>query len=474
MSRLPDRPLLVTLAVLGLLIAGLLLILHPPTNPYAQLLHRARMHADRSQRTAAVDLYGEAARLQPEDALPYLELAQVYLNWGRYDEALNAVSEAERRTAEAAELERLRVRIHARSAEAATKDRLSHWEAAVDHGERLLKLAPGDREARKILARAHLELRDWRAARSIYEQLLASDPTDETTRERLGALLLGDEPVAFEHLRVSGTDLSQRLLAVLEEGSAPDEPAYVHTLIGRVLVERQEWALAARQLERAVRRHPGYADAHAYLGHALDRMGYRAVARSHLLEAIRLAPASAVAHTFLGLHYDRCDSPAAARAEYETAYDLAPDNPAICVEIGQTWAAEGRYVAAEIWLRQAVSLRPSDPAMWEILARFYLEHNITSNDCAVEVTERLLQLAPQSAQAHHLRGWAAFQVGRYRTAETHLQRAIELDAALASAHYHLGLLRRAQGEAGAAERAFQRAIDLDTTQALVPLVERAR
>jgi Flp pilus assembly protein TadD len=462
------------LAALALVLVGLLVVLHASNNVYAQGLLRARTHAAKAERTAAVAVYREMARLRPKDPLPYLELARVYLAWGRCEEALDAVSEAERLGAEAAELERLRVLVHVRNAEAAVRERVSHWEAVADHGERLARLEPGDRETSRLLARAYLELREWRTARSIYEDLLASDPTDAMARERLGALLLGDDPVAFEHLHASGTDLSEQLLNVSVGGLATEGPGYGHALVGQILIEHREWALAGRQLSWAVQYHPTYADAHAYLGHALDQMGYRDEARSHLLEATALAPTSAVAHIFLGLHYDRWGDTRAARVAYETAYDLAPENPAICIEIGQTWAAEGRYVAAEIWLREAVSLRPDDPALWEVLARFYLDHNIASNDRAAEAAERVLQLAPDSAQAHELRGRAAFQTGRYGVAERHLQRAIELEDTLASAHYHLGMLRSAQGREDEAERAFRRAIDLDTTGTLLPRIERAR
>ena len=135
-----------------------------------------------------------------------------------------------------------------------------------------------------------------------------------------------------------------------EPGTAGD-PAYVSALLGRVLFEEQEWVLAVRQFERALVHNPDYPDAHAYLGYALDQVGRPGEARSHLLRAVALAPDSAVVHVFLGLHYDRLGDFSAARAAYETAYDLDPDNPATCVEIGQTWAAEGRYMAAEIWLR---------------------------------------------------------------------------------------------------------------------------
>jgi Flp pilus assembly protein TadD len=211
-----------------------------------------------------------------------------------------------------------------------------------------------------------------------------------------------------------------------------------------------------------------------YLGHALDQMGYPDAARPHLLGATGADPNSPVAHTLLGLHYDRLGDASAARAEYEAAYDLAPENPALCVEIGQTWVTEGRYVVAEIWLREAISLEPSDPGLWEILARFYLNHNMTSDDQAVRAAKKLVELAPDSATAHDLRGWAAVQVGDYGSAQEHLRRAIELDPEMASAYYHRGLLERAQGHSEKAKEAFTRAIDLDTTGRFVVLVERAR
>jgi Flp pilus assembly protein TadD len=202
-------------------------------------------------------------------------------------------------------------------------------------------------------------------------------------------------------------------------------------------------------------------------------MGYPDKARLHLLRAVELVPDSAVAHTFLGLHYDRLGNVAAARAEYEIAYDLDPENPATCVEIGHTWAAERRYVAAEIWLQEAISLQPNDPALWQTLTRFYLDHNITGEGQGVEAATELLALVPNDARAHDLRGWAALQVGSYDTARDSLLQAASLDPMLASTHYHLGLLWAAQSEYQKAQGAFIRALDLDTTGELLPFVERA-
>jgi len=463
----------VTFATLTLLAVALVLILHPADTPYLDLMRRGNEHAARAERTAAVAAYQEAARWRPGDPTPYLRMAQVYLDWGRTDEALESIADAERLGADADDLERPLVAAYTARAD---------WTAVVEHSQRWLALASASADVvdadeiaavRHALARAYVELRQWDAARAEYETLLRTDPADSLAHERLGVLLLGDDPAAIQHLLAAETGLAARLLLSLQEPGVADDPAYASALLGRALLKEQEWALAVRQFERAISRSPNYPDAHAYLGHALDQMDYLDEAWFHLSRAAALAPDSAVIHTLLGLHYDRLGDTSTARAEYESAYDLGPDNPATCVEIGQTWAAEGRYVAAEIWLREAVSLRPDDPALWEALTRFYLNHNITADGRAVGASATLLELLPDDARAHDLRGWAALQVGDYSTAQDSLLRATALDPALASAHYHLGLLRVAQGEYQKAQETFIRALDMDTTGELIPLVERA-
>lgn len=456
---------------LALLLIALVLILHPIDTRYQDLLRQGDALAARTERTAAVDAYEEAARLRPDDSEPYPRLAQLYLDWGRTDAALAALAEAERLgvgPGDRVRLARLWTAVYVARAD---------WPAAVARAQQLIALTFDDAsaaaDARHTLARAYAELRQWDGARAEYEALLQSDPSDALAHERLGALLIGDDPAAIQHLFAARTDLAGRLLDVLDEPGAADSPAYTRALLGYVLFEAEEWALASYHFEQALYLEPSYPDAHAYLGCALDQMGHAREAWPHLLMAVSWAPDSVVAHTFLGMHYGSQGDHAAARAEYEAAYDLDPANPATCVAIGQTWAAERRYVVAEVWFSEAVALRPDDPALWKVLARFYLDRHITFEGQAVAVTAKLLELAPDDAQAHDLRGWAAFQVGDYAAARDYLQRAIDIDPALAAAHYHLGLLLDAQGDSQAAREAFVRAVDRDTTGALVPLVERA-
>lgn len=465
MIRKPTTRLFLTIPAVALAALALTLILRPAQTPYLALLRQGDASAASTERTRAAAAYREAARLQPDAAEPYFQLARLYLDWGRTDDALVSLAEAERLSAEGNEkAERLQVAIHTARAD---------WAAVAEHAQRLLAPAPSDSDARHALARAYVEEREWDAAHAEYEKLLDFYPADQVAHERLGALLLGDDPVAIQHLYAAQTDLAEQLLAALQEASAANDPAYTAALQGEVLFEAQEWALAARLFELALSHNPDYPAAHTYLGHALDQLGHPGEARPHLRKGVELAPDSVVAHAFLGLHYDRLGDYPAGRAEYEAAYDLDPENPAICIEIGQTWAAEGRYTAAEIWLQEAVSLQPDDPALWEALARFYLDHNIAALGQATEATAELMRLAPDDARAHDLRGWALFQTGNYGGAQYRLQQALALDPTLASAHYHLGRLWAARGEQKKAQEAYIRALDLDTTGELAPLVERA-
>jgi tetratricopeptide (TPR) repeat protein len=461
-----SRHQLATLLALTLLAVALLLILRSPTPSYQSFLYHGDEYASRAERTAAVAAYEGAARLRPNDSEPHLRLAQLYLDWGRTGEALAALAEAERLgTDDDAALERFWIAVHAARAD---------WPAVVERAHRLLVFAPDDREARHSLACAYVELRAWGVARNEYEVLLESDETDTLAHERLGALLVGyDDAVAIQHLFAARTDLADWLLDASEAPGAADDPAYASALVGRVLFEAQEWALAVHQFERALAYNPAYADVHAYLGYALDRMGYGDEAYPHLQQAVALAPDSVVGRLFLGLHYERLGDYAAARAEYEMAYDLDPDNPAACVAIGRTWIAEKDYSVAEIWLVHAVSLRPNDSVLWEILADFYLEHNITSEERGTTAAAKLIELAPDDARAHDLRGWAALQVGDYNVAQESLTRALAIDPTLASAYYHLGLLWSSQGDMQKAREAFTRALDLDTTGELAAPIERA-
>lgn len=227
------------------LMMGLPLVLRLSNYDYARHLRAARALADRAERTAAVEACQEAARLRPRSPEPYLELARIYLSSGRRGEALDAVREAELVGADPVDVEAQRLAVFVESAELATREKVEDWQAAVGHGERLLELGADQREILMLLARAYLALREWGAAESICEQVLLSDPGDEAAAFCLGLLRLREDRVSSSRGYVSETDLGPQIVEAFEAAVAKDGAAHAHAVVGRMLIEHQEWALAA-------------------------------------------------------------------------------------------------------------------------------------------------------------------------------------------------------------------------------------
>jgi tetratricopeptide (TPR) repeat protein len=175
----------------------------------------------------------------------------------------------------------------------------------------------------------------------------------------------------------------------------------------------------------------------------------------------------------MGLYWDRNGSPALARHYYEAAYSQDGHNVALCLEIAASYAAQGEYPSAEVWLLYAAEIDPDDPNTWETLTRFYLDSGIGVRESGVQAASQLLELTPNDAAAHDLAGWAYFLIDEDDQASTHLLQALELDPNLASAHYHVGRLHARRGNHEEASQAYRRAADFDSGGRLRAELERA-
>ena len=417
----------------------------PTVDSFPTLLMKGDTLAASGRRTAAEEIYREAAAVRPTDPLPHLRLAWLYLGWGRPEDGLDAVEAAEQRGASPAQTESLRMALHAA---------LGDWETALAYGVSALQRSPADRETRRLLARAYVALGSAEEAEWAYRTLLEGDPSDSMTNEQLGVLLAIHDPAAARpYLQAAQTPLAQDVLDVLGE----EKPAYRLARIGQACLTHAEPALAVLALRRAVMLRPVYADAHALLGQALEAMGQDKEALEHLKRAVDLAPRSPLAHSLLGFYYlERGDS-RSARPYLETAYDLDPGNPVVSLYMAWLYADLGWYDVIGVWLDEAVRLSPDDPRIWEEVVRFCLERGLTER--AVEAAQRLVEMEPGSAPAHDLLGWALFLNGDVEQAESCFREALQLDPDLALAYYHLGQVYLFLGEGERARRFLFRALD---------------
>jgi len=456
------RSILYRLA-LFVLVVSFPLWLRPSDRPYLDVVLRGDTHADRGERSAAVGAYLEATAILPGEPDTYVRLARSYLDWGRTPAAERALLQAQLAGASDADVARLRV---------ATAAQRGAWATVVRLAVPLLDTFPADRSLQHTLATAYLELRAWDAAEFQYGLLVGLDPGDTLAQERLGILTLGklDAP---RHLALADTELAARILDVLADPRAAQDPNALHLAVGRVLLDAEEWPLAAREFERVLHVNQGPPDAYATLGFVLDQMGYVDDAQGVLELAVNLAPESALAHTLLGVHHDLLGYVRAARAEYETAYDLDPENAALCVEIGGTWVAERQYTVAAVWTDEAARLAPENAEVWQALASFYLNGVLDVEGHGVAAAERAVELAPDDPATHELLGRVRLELGAYDVAEGELRRALALDPGRVAAQYYLAQVLEAQGRRVDAGEAFARAPDLDVAGQCCVLLSRA-
>jgi tetratricopeptide (TPR) repeat protein len=437
------------------------------------------------------------AERRPLDPQPWRKLGDLYLIWGRPDDALYAYGQAIYRGDDSTALARGLAQLYTL---------LDDRGKAVQHWNDYLVHHPDDREARFALVWTLMDLGNWVQTRSELQRLLDADPNDTIARAWLGLLLINSDKVTGRsHLRraVKDPDMATVLKPVVAAesiSSAVDDPAYRAALLGVSFLdldvvplgEPSAWdterldqiheearkratnSLALRSFMTAISHNPGYADAYAYLGQTADQLGQSAWAQASLGYAFELAPGSPVVQTLLGLYWDRHGKPALARRYYKMVYNQDQTNIALPLEIAATYLAEKQYTAAEAWLLSARETAPNNPQVWEALTHYYVDQGIDVERSGLSAAERFLELAPDEARAYDLMGWALFLTGEYDAAKEHLTQALTLKPTLASAHFHLGRLNAQQGHYAEAAQEYRQAAANDKGQGLAAALKRAR
>ena len=195
--------------------------------------------------------------------------------------------------------------------------------------------------------------------------------------------------------------------------------AYDAMLQGRWYAERRnraDYFKAVDYYQQAIKLDPDYALAYARLAIAQqwfndwsansdERKIVGAQARANARKAVELAPQSAIAWGALG--------------------------------INQAWT-DFDYPAAEVTLKKAVALDPSDAETLYQLAD--VTACLGQLDAAIGTMRKVLVMEPLNASFHFYIGQFLLAAGRYPQAEVELERAIELQPTMEAAHSLLAMV----------------------------------
>jgi tetratricopeptide (TPR) repeat protein len=286
---------------------------------------------------------------------------------------------------------------------------LDRW--LVDH--------ENDREVRRDVARLRLSVGDTAGAWVEYERLLRSAADDSLRAEYAAALLargsLAEAARQYDALRRRDPNRPEWRLGAARArlwGASPREalealgtdPAPPGSEVARLRRQaRVMLDLSVAEAQEWVAEDPSDAEAHLALARALARAGRPREALSSYQRAIATAPSAAL------------------YAELAGVASAIPDSAAVAVA-----------------LRHAVALDPDNLA----LRRRYMEALAWSGNRSAAAAEldRLLALAPPSADLLQLRGDLHRWRGDRRAARDAYRRALETDSAFAPARRGLGLV----------------------------------
>lgn len=174
--------------------------------------------------------------------------------------------------------------------------------------------------------------------------------------------------------------------------------------LANAALDRGELQQAEREFSELIRDYPGFASAYQGLGIVLLRRGRFQEAQTSLVRALELDPKLPKNRFLLGLAYFAQGNPQQAATELEAELMRRPRDKEALLYLARSQLLLNKREQALAALKRALEVGPSDPEVLWMLA----ENDPLAGDA---FGQRLLEVAPDSYQAHH---WQAEQHRRKR------------------------------------------------------------
>ncbi len=241
--------------------------------------------------------------------------------------------------------------------------------------------------------------------------------------------------------------------------SVTEENALAHINLGVAYLNRGRLEDAERELDAAIRIHPGAAEAHLALAGVREGQGRPDEALEMYRAALRLDPDSSSTHREMAALLLTLGDSAQALVHFREASALSPRDGDALVDLAVALSREGRHEEAKARIEQALRL-PVDEARLHhncgvvLMERGELEEAETR-------FERAIALRPDYALAHFSAGQTALRRGSFDKAAEHLREAVRLEPENEAARYHLGLAFANAGRLDEAYGELEKALSLN-------------
>jgi tetratricopeptide (TPR) repeat protein len=292
------------------------------------------------------------------------------------------------------------------------------FERGLRYGGRALELAPHRVRAYPVIIDAQIELGRYEEAGRSLQRLIDLKPNLASyARASYYRELHGDLDGALEAMR----------LAVSAGGDAPEQVAYVQTLLGDLQLDRARVNEARGAYTLALARLPDYVDARFGLARAQAQAGDLpgALRRLRGVVADRPDPDHLVMLAEVELRLGRRAAArrhiarARARERQALATGSSPDAGVVLLEAQYGDPARAVRLGRQVW-RSAASVTSADAFGWALTSA-------GRPDEGLRFARRALRLGTNSPAFHYHAGVAAARSGRAASARSHLRTALRLN-----------------------------------------------
>ncbi len=307
----------------------------------------------------------------------------------------------------------------------------------LDEAENLLNLAlkldPDNLDATRMLVAAYSNQQRWEQGMAKAE-LLISQPQSQA----LGYYLKGRLSLAQEDFEAATTAFKQTLTI---------ESRVIEALKGLVQAYRNkgEHAAATAYVEGHIEQFPDQIHAYELLAGL-----YRAENPSKAIEvyqqAIEISPQSGSLYRGMGATYAGVGMPEKALETYRQGLDVNADDIALLLLSAAQLKDLQQYAQSEQLYKQVLAIDPDSVIAANNLAMLYADYleSPKNLDTALELTRKLNGIR-QPVFLDTL-GWVNYKLGRYQSAISYFQSAIELDQSNGVLHYHLAKAYLGEGK----------------------------
>ena len=190
------------------------------------------------------------------------------------------------------------------------------------------------------------------------------------------------------------------------------------------------------ELNKAVKRDPGYAASYDTLGNVYSRSGKQDYTLTQYTRAIDQAPNSATAYYNRGNEYSRLGRYPEALADYSKAIELYSNYAMAYNNRGSAYVAVGKYHEAMADYHKVVELNPKDAVAYNNIGNVYSA--LGKHHESVVQYHKAIDLNPKYIIAYNNRGSAYVNLGKYDEAVADYNKAIELNPGNATAYHNRG------------------------------------